>query len=173
MSYIMHLLTDIGKLPTNTRPSWSSTTVCNWLGRLMWSMHHIEYVVIGTILMEVQSLQSLLVVFYLYFFLSAPSIFAQISESTGEIVGESFNLICRIFGPGAENIISTCPSLISGLKTPVVDRHKLEPTPALSPSLQFNCLMLLIIPVQLWLLQTTSQVASLQYHLGRWQFKVS
>ena len=69
--------------------------------------------------------------------------------------------------------ISTHPSLISGLKTPVVVRHKLEPTPVLSPSLQFNCLMLLVISVQLLSLQTTSQVASLQWHLRVWQFKVS
>ena len=41
--------------------------------------------------------------------------------------------------------ISTHPSPISGLNMPVVDSHKLEPTLALSPSLQFDYLMLLII----------------------------
>ena len=55
--------------------------------------------------------------------------------------------------------ISIHPSLISGLNMPVVDSHKLEQTLALSPSLEFDYLMLLIIPVLLRSLQTTSQVA--------------
>ena len=68
--------------------------------------------------------------------------------------------------------ISTPLSPISGIRTAMMVKYKLEPTLKFSHSLQFDCLMLLIILVQSPLLRAISQVALMQWHLEVSEFKV-